>query len=378
MKAAALLNRLCFSVGLVVVLGLGGCRGSKEEVESGAILLRFELAEGLAVPDELRVFVADEGGPLWDDVRVPAQGILPPPQGRLLGTYLIQPGTTRGNLAIDVRGLATGALVAEGMLVIAPAERSRGTFELVLGPVLTTDAGADGDGLAPDASEGSDARGESPGDAATLEARDASEEVAPKLDAMKEVGVPPVDAPVDVAADGPADSAPDLAGPMDVAPPRDVTPEAPSCLFAGGCNLPLGATCGNNAQCQSLSCIDGVCCDNACNGVCRACNLPGHIGTCYNRPAGTDPDGDCKVTGFSCGGNGACVWNGVKALGDACLQAAECSSGSCKDGVCCNTACNGPCESCMGGTCQPVTKGLRRTRSSPAPGRAASGCSWWC
>lgn len=372
MKAAALVRWLCVSVGLVLVVG--GCRGSKEEVETGAVLLRFELADGLVAPEELRVFVSDEGGPLWDDVRVPAQGTLPPPQGRLLGTYLIQPGTTRGNLAIDVRGVATGVVVAEGMLVIAPAERSRGTFELTLGPVVTTDAGAESDALAADAA---DDQAEPSVDAATMDAqtRDASDDVAPKLDAAKEAGAPPVDAPVDVATDGPADVAPDVAGPMDVAPPRDLAPEAPACAFAGGCNLPLGATCGNNAQCQSLSCVDGVCCDNACNGVCRACNLPGHIGTCYNRPVGTDPDGDCRVTGFSCGGNGACVWNGVKAIGEACLQAGECSSGSCKDGVCCNTACNGPCESCVGGTCRPVTKDFDAPECvAPMRCNAASRC----
>jgi hypothetical protein len=354
MKAASLLRRICFGLG-VFLLGLAGCRGSKEEVESGAVLLRFQLGDGVPALDELRVFVSDEAGPIWDDVRVPAQGSLPPPQGRLLGTYLIQPGTTNGNLAIDVRGLAGGTLVAEGTMLIAPAERTRGMFDLVLGPVVVTDASPDAgsasDGLAADAGEL---------DVATTDAaRDAVEDVAQKQDAAKDAGLPPADAPVDVAGDRPLDALPDIVTPMDTSPLVDAAPEAPpACAFAGGCDLPLGATCGNNAQCRSVACVDGVCCDNACNGVCRACNLPGHVGTCYNRPAGTDPDGDCKVTGLSCGGNGACVWNGLKGLGDACVQAGECTSGSCKDGVCCNTACTGPCESCMGGTCRPVTKGF--------------------
>jgi len=357
MKAALLLQKTGFALGVLLLVGLGACRGSKEEVEAGAVLLRFELGDGVPAPDELRVFVSDDAGPIWDDVRVPAQGSLPPPQGRILGTYLIQPGTTNGDLAIDVRGLAAGTLVAEGTMLIAPAERSRGMFDLVLGPVVVTDAssdaGAASDGLTSDT-------GPSGGDAATMDAaRDAVEDVGPKQDAPKEAGLPPADAAVDLAGDGPVDALPDVVAPMDTSPPPDAAPEAPpACAFAGGCDLPLGATCGNNAQCRSLACVDGVCCDNACNGVCRACNLAGHVGTCYNRPAGTDPDGDCKAFGLSCGGNGACVWNGAKGLGDACVQAGECSSGSCKDGVCCNTACNGPCESCMGGTCRPVTKGL--------------------
>src|SRR5262249_20920967 len=50
-------------------------------------------------------------------------------------------------------------------------------------------------------------------------------------------------------------------------------------------------------------------------------------------------------------------------LGSQCVLGAECDSGSCADGVCCNTACNaGPCDACSvaagaaaDGTCSLLT-----------------------
>ena len=47
--------------------------------------------------------------------------------------------------------------------------------------------------------------------------------------------------------------------------------------------------------------------------------------------------------------------------GAACTTNTQCQSGACADGVCCNTACLGPCQACdvagQEGTCTPVPKG---------------------
>lgn len=55
----------------------------------------------------------------------------------------------------------------------------------------------------------------------------------------------------------------------------------------------------------------------------------------------------------------------VKGLKTACVHDAECLSGFCADGVCCNSACGGTCQSCDGafntggtGTCSPVQAGI--------------------
>ncbi len=55
--------------------------------------------------------------------------------------------------------------------------------------------------------------------------------------------------------------------------------------------------------CKTGNCVDGVCCDTACNTTCKACNLAGTVGTCTNIPVGQDPGSECTN---ACDGNGAC------------------------------------------------------------------------
>lgn len=58
--------------------------------------------------------------------------------------------------------------------------------------------------------------------------------------------------------------------------------------------------------------------------------------------------------GGTCDGAGTCG----RALGSACTTAAECPSGHCVDGVCCNEACTGECRGCSldggAGTCSNI------------------------
>jgi len=75
---------------------------------------------------------------------------------------------------------------------------------------------------------------------------------------------------------------------------------------------PNGQPCISAGECQSGFCPsqDGVCCNEACDGFCRACadskngNSPG--GTCANVPGGQDPDGECWGGGNDCNGFGDC------------------------------------------------------------------------
>src|SRR5260370_18109945 len=51
------------------------------------------------------------------------------------------------------------------------------------------------------------------------------------------------------------------------------------------------------------------------------------------------------------------------ALGTACHGGTECSSGHCTDGVCCESACSGTCETCnlnaaSAGTCKAIPNGM--------------------
>ena len=58
--------------------------------------------------------------------------------------------------------------------------------------------------------------------------------------------------------------------------------------------LGQGEPCSDNSECASNYCVDGVCCDTACDGICEACNLSGWEGTCTYIPAGQDPDDECN------------------------------------------------------------------------------------
>jgi len=124
------------------------------------------------------------------------------------------------------------------------------------------------------------------------------------------------------------------------------------CDAAGTCQTglkPNGTTCGAASECGSNFCVDGVCCVNACAGLCSTCN-GGNPGTCEGVRAGT-PDSACS-TGMYCGDNRMCVM-GKKTNGAACAGDSECASSYCVDGTCCESVCQGTCRSCANstGTC---------------------------
>ncbi len=104
-------------------------------------------------------------------------------------------------------------------------------------------------------------------------------------------------------------------------------------------------SCAFGAECTSGFCVDGVCCDTACNGTCQACTAArkgsGADGTCGAIPPGKDPKDAC-----------------ASFQGAPCTDGAECATGRCVDGVCCDTACTGQCEACnvegSTGVCVPV------------------------
>jgi hypothetical protein len=96
--------------------------------------------------------------------------------------------------------------------------------------------------------------------------------------------------------------------------------------------------CAVNNDCQAGFCVDGVCCNTACTGVCQACTAvkkgSGVDGVCGNIAAGTDPDNECPVqmqntcgTTGQCSGVGTCV---LYPAGTPCGQSMTCNG----SGVC--------------------------------------------
>ena len=116
----------------------------------------------------------------------------------------------------------------------------------------------------------------------------------------------------------------------------------------GICKVAGGQTCTTNPQCASGFCVDGVCCNNKCDGVCARCDLAGKVGECSPIPTGSDPDNECPTDSEStCGRTGFCSGSGSCSLYPAGTQ---CQSRTCSIGTQTNAKfCDGT------GTCQTPT-----------------------
>ena len=149
---------------------------------------------------------------------------------------------------------------------------------------------------------------------------------------------------------------------------------------AGKCTPPKtnGAPCLADPECISALCVEGVCCDSDCpSGACGSCKVSGKEGTCTVTPAmgAPLPMTTCS-SGLSCGG----TYNTCQ----KCNANAQCGSGNCVDGYCCDTGCVAGCERCdlpgKEGTCSLVPAGASGRDGCTAYlcGGAAAGCPSNC
>jgi len=133
-------------------------------------------------------------------------------------------------------------------------------------------------------------------------------------------------------------------------------------LYTYGAN---GHFCTNATQCQSGFCVDGVCCNTACNGGgCDACSVSTGApadGTCAPLNGNGCDDGNACTQGDKCQG-GTCVGGAplVCPVLDECHAPGTCDSttGACSEsvpkpnGVACNDG--NPCtktDTCQAGVC---------------------------
>ncbi len=122
-----------------------------------------------------------------------------------------------------------------------------------------------------------------------------------------------------------------------------------------------GSPCSVASTCASGSCVDGYCCNTACNTPCRTCAaIPG---SCTPVTSADDPDSCAGAS--TCDATGACA----KDVGLTCALPWECASGFCADGRCCSSACSGGCDVCnvVPGTCTVVAAGTAGAGPSCAP-----------
>lgn len=136
----------------------------------------------------------------------------------------------------------------------------------------------------------------------------------------------------------------------------------------------VGDGCARTSQCNTgLTCVDGVCCNSACDGACQACSVANKQsgdapGVCGPAKAGSDPGDRCiKDDVATCGKSGVCGATGTCALwpkGSACGGGVSCDAGSAR-----------------GQTCDGLGACLTDTTGTPcAPGicTATAGCAFIC
>jgi RHS repeat-associated protein len=163
--------------------------------------------------------------------------------------------------------------------------------------------------------------------------------------------------------------------------------------------------CTTNSQCVTGFCVNGVCCDTACNGGCGACNLSGKVGTCSAVASGTicrasagtcDVAETCNGTALTCPTDGFQPSTTVcRASAGGCDVAEKCSgtSASCPaDGflasgtVCrasagtCDVAevCSGASAACPADGFQPATTVCRASTGTCDAAEKCSGTSASC
>jgi hypothetical protein len=137
----------------------------------------------------------------------------------------------------------------------------------------------------------------------------------------------------------------------------------------------LGASCGDRDECRSNFCVNGVCCESDCAGLCKTCALGGAVGLCRHIPGGNPDDaGGCPISAeSSCGNDGTC--NGIgdcsKWGTSTVCRPASCpanatmvtKAASCDGGGTCPP---GETQSCGNFKCDPVAHACKTTCTSDA------------
>jgi hypothetical protein len=103
----------------------------------------------------------------------------------------------------------------------------------------------------------------------------------------------------------------------------------------GDCRKCVGEGCGGDAECANGRCVDNVCCEAACDGVCQVC---GAGGKCESVTGKSDAD-TCAGPAKACDSAGACKTMN----GSPCASDGECASGACARGLC-RLPVNAPCS----------------------------------
>jgi hypothetical protein len=389
---------------LCLLVAGAGCR---QEIPT-SLLLTVTSGADAPPPDTVRLRTFDEGGLAYDFISFPAP---PPAADSRLGTVVIYPQPV-GSLALRVQaeGLRQDAVVSRGTVraLLIPGQQSAAQVALREASQIPDQ---DRDGVPDEIDncpsianpEQRDQNGDGVGDDCEATGDGGATDGPPVIEPEGRPAGAPCTASSECAPGFCVDSVccesicmdacrscnlPEMAGQCAPVPAGLPDPRAGcadqgvgSCGFDGMCNgaggcrrYPAGTVC------QPATCADTgervlpAMCDG--NGVC--------VGP-RTQPCApyACADGECKMSCTSaddCFGGVACTMGscGKKPLGAPCAGAAECHSGQCVDGICCDTAdCSGPCQSCnvpgAAGSCQNLPANAD-PRAGGCPAQSVESC----
>ena len=138
-----------------------------------------------------------------------------------------------------------------------------------------------------------------------------------------------------------------------------------TCNGLGACVYALGHVCNDGDECATGICVDGVCCNVGCNGLCETCSS----GTCSPVSAYADPDAECVGTALGCDGARACAGCGfaLDPPGGTCPAACTSCTGNDTCVIGCQGAdsCRAAIISCpVGWRCEVQCNGANSCRDS--------------
>lgn len=105
-------------------------------------------------------------------------------------------------------------------------------------------------------------------------------------------------------------------------------PAGRTCGKSGSCGVDLGGDCQDGLACASGHCVDGRCCQLACDKACFTCNASAAYSGCAVVPMG-EAHAACSEAQV-CDGIGQCKLT----EGQPCAASEECLSEVCAAGVC--------------------------------------------
>ena len=173
--------------------------------------------------------------------------------------------------------------------------------------------------------------------------------------------------PPSVSAERCVDGRCGSAGQLCVGAPRAIGQECSAtnlCDGSGNCSVPkkgFGVSCGSRVECASGNCVDGVCCNTACDGICSTCAGTG--GICEA------PDEDPACRSRLCASPGVCQDPTVACGAQTCAANAQLNDESGPPPINGNVCCSGSdANGALRQSCES------NTNSCPLPSRSTVSC----